>query len=409
MRVRAMKAPAPRVNRENMDAFFKSLRVKSRTILPAVARGRVSRAVLGMLALIFLIERSIARNTLDFRDLTSWVTAQAAEQTRVSAVSSELLILGDSLVKFGVQPKVVESRTGRPSYNLAIGAGSAVTTHYILERALEAGARPQALVVDYFQKHLNQDPRTAIREDPELLETPQCLDFAWTSRDPIFLASIMTDRLIPSSRFRRQIRENLQTWLAGKAPPGRFHTPIWMRNIRANQGAMLALQDSEPPSQSGVDLKLLPQNLSRDPLNVTYLRRTMRLAAARRIPIFWVIPPVEMKAHSAAEGAVIEASYWNFVREIQREFPTVTILDASRSGYPRTAFFDLVHLDGEGALCLSTDVANVLRRSLDENDHSSRPRWIDLPAYRAISPDGPLEGFAESLTALRASRNTTLR
>jgi hypothetical protein len=332
---------------------------------------------------------------------------QSAEQTHDAAVASEILVLGDSLAKFGIQPRVIETRTGRSSYNLAIGGGSAVATHYLLERALQAGARPSAIVVDYFHKQLSEDPRVALRGHPEMLELRQCLDLAWTTRDPIFLASIMTDRLIPSSRYRRQIRDSFQTALAGKTPPGRGQVPIWVRNMRANRGAIVVLNNSEPQWENGPERTFIPQLPDQNPLNATYLRRTMRLAADRRIPVFWVIPPLAMKAHSPEEGLLIDACYRKLVREIQGEFPTVTVLDASHSGYPKNAYFDLVHLGGQGSLCLSTDVADAVRHSTVAD--ASRSRWIELPAYRELIPPGSFEGLDESRAALRAAAGRVRR
>jgi hypothetical protein len=61
-----------------------------------------------------------------------------------------VLVPGDSQVECGHQPPLLARRPGRPVANLAVVVGQAAATFALFERALQAGARPHAVVVDFF-------------------------------------------------------------------------------------------------------------------------------------------------------------------------------------------------------------------------------------------------------------------
>jgi len=72
---------------------------------------------------------------------------------RTRRVAHDVLCFGDSQMKFGIAPHVVAARTGRPAYNLAIVGGQPPASYFLLRRALEAGARPSAVLFDLQGKH----------------------------------------------------------------------------------------------------------------------------------------------------------------------------------------------------------------------------------------------------------------
>src|SRR5690348_14836409 len=116
-------------------------------------RPTVPLGLLGMLALIAAIEASVSR--LDDALTTVWAAgwrASGRSATR-EARDCDLLCLGDSLVKFGVVPSVLDARLGTRSYNLAAHAAQAPLSYFLLQRALRAGARPRTILID-FTEHL---------------------------------------------------------------------------------------------------------------------------------------------------------------------------------------------------------------------------------------------------------------
>src|SRR4051794_12362625 len=111
---------------------------------------RLPVGALGMFALVLAAEGFIGRR--EGRAFTTQVVAQwqlAGRAARREATRGELLCFGDSLVVFDVAPRVLEARTGRRAYNLAAMGSQSSTSYLLLRRALEAGARPSAVVVDF--------------------------------------------------------------------------------------------------------------------------------------------------------------------------------------------------------------------------------------------------------------------
>jgi hypothetical protein len=88
--------------------------------------------LIGMLALVVLIEARLGRHD---RDLTTvWATAWAQAGARVGreAKGADVLCLGDSLVMHGLAPRVIEQRLGRPSRSLALFKGEGPTAYFLL-------------------------------------------------------------------------------------------------------------------------------------------------------------------------------------------------------------------------------------------------------------------------------------
>ena len=149
-----------------------------------VAAGNVPRrravpwGLLGMLGLMVVIENIVARDVLDFSDPVSLSWRLAARSARDEAPRCSVLCAGDSLVKHGLIPKVITARSGLASVNLAVARGPAPATFFLVRRALEAGARPAALVVDFKPNVLVGGPRYNVRYWQEILTFRESLDLA---------------------------------------------------------------------------------------------------------------------------------------------------------------------------------------------------------------------------------------
>src|SRR5271163_2053591 len=93
--------PAPR--------FASALALKSDESAPAAGRrSAIPWGVAGMIGLIVAIECFVSRNWLDFTDPVSLSWRYSAEAVRTDSSGRELLCLGDSLVKHGLIPRVIE-------------------------------------------------------------------------------------------------------------------------------------------------------------------------------------------------------------------------------------------------------------------------------------------------------------
>ncbi len=173
---------------------------------PVGAWRRLPLGLLGMLFLVALVERQLDRHPLELNENspTSWRFASA--QARRQARTAQVLFFGSSVVKFGVLPKIVEEKTGRPTYNLAVYGGRMASSYYLFKHALDAGAKPAAVVVDCHDgpvpvkqaKELNEAVESNRRNWPEVLTSFETIELAWHARDPGFLAATTLARAGPS-------------------------------------------------------------------------------------------------------------------------------------------------------------------------------------------------------------------
>ena len=179
-------------------------------------RRRPPIGLLGMLCLIAGVESCVARHDLD---LTTLVASNWRIEGRAPARyarGSEILCFGDSMVKFGIQPRVLGASLGRSAYNFALYCGPPQTTYYMLRRAIDAGAKPTALVVDFQPELLMGDAmKLTARTFPEMLTPAELLDLTWRARDPARLAEFLIAGALPSARKRFEIRAAVMASIEG--------------------------------------------------------------------------------------------------------------------------------------------------------------------------------------------------
>src|SRR5262245_43362888 len=126
--------------------------------------------LIGTIALVVLCERWFARvePVVKRFQFENWRLAGRA--ARGEAVRARVLFFGDSLMQYAAQPRVIEARTGWTAYNLAVAGGHTPTSYFLLRRALRAGARPSAVVVDAVPFGLDRAPDSLpiVRQWPDL-------------------------------------------------------------------------------------------------------------------------------------------------------------------------------------------------------------------------------------------------
>jgi hypothetical protein len=364
--------------------------------------GRVPAGLLGMVALAVAVELFLARHPLAFGlpDWGEW--SRSGRAARERAPGCDVLCFGDSMMKDGLQPRVIVARLGRPAYNLAVSATPPPASYFLLRRALASGARPAAVVVGFSPSLLADHPRTAPLWG-QLLDAREAFELAWDCREPSVFVRAALDRYIPSVGGRHVIRTNVRAALLGLPDTRRdFCEGMW-RNWDRNLGA--AALFVVPQYRGEVDERFRnfqtprwsPSRVQRE-----YVRRFFALAASHGIPAFWVIPPTVPALESRRSQLGLTAAYDRFARRVLAEFPGVTVLDGRRSGYGPGAFADAAHLNRRGASALSADVADAIGRRLASATAS--PRWVALPPF-ADRPDDPrLEDFHQSMTALKEAR-----
>ncbi len=212
----------------------------------------------------------------------------------------------------------------------------------------------------------------------------------------------MVGECLPSSRRRFEIRDNLMETLNGQHVAHEKHAHDSLANWDTHGGAHLNLPQRAaeiplPPNNGSP----LPCNWRCDPVNWQYLRRFLDLAAAPRIPIFWLLPPFHPGQQAQIEFWGEDAVFQKFVHAMQDRSPNIVVIDGRHSGYDRTAFIDEVHLNAEGATAYTAGLAEVLARH--GTGGSAEARWVKLPDYRTVLRTSTEKGSEASRRALDSS------
>ena len=369
---------------------------------------RLPWGLFGMLALVGCLERSISRHHADVTTETASNYEFTARMASGEAARSEILGFGDSLVKYAFQPKVIEARTGRKAYNLAAYAGPPSRDYLMLKRVLDAGGKPSALVVGFQIVHLGAGPRFHARRFSEFVTVAEAYDLASTSRDPGLFSLLMLGRLVPSVRARFELRGNLMTALNGRGIHWGDAYLAMRRNWHRARGSHVAPDDphapEEPKEARARALELYPVTYM-DPawgsaIEEQYIRRFLDLAAERKIPVFWVIPPAPPALYERQNETRVTELNTTLARRMSEAFANVVVVDGRDRGYVASAFApDDVHLNRQGANVFSRDLADLIRHRL--GDPVAAPSWVALPAYRPGPLLAEMEDLVESILALR--------
>ena len=366
--------------------------------------------LIGALGLILPVERFVAGHDHDFTSTSAlnWGYVRAAAVSE--APGNPILCVGSSHVKFGIAPVVIESGTGRRTYNLAACSGFMPVSYFVLRRALRSGARPTAVLVD-----CPDDPIVPSKPDgrdeglrrnerlwPELLDLHETLDLACVSRDPEFLARTLLAWLSPTYKARFEIRANVSAALQGLSASSSWEGDLARRNWASNRGTHVMPRNPDFEAKHAGEVVQTPPQLpppdgwSMNRLNLAYARRFLKLAEAHGVRVFWLIPPISASYQESRNRTGKDEQHTRFTRRVLADHPEVTVIDGRRSAYPAGAFWDTHHLNATGATAFSTDVSTVLRRSL--GGPSPGHLWVMLPPYPEADPvrDSRLEDIAQS-------------
>lgn len=379
--------------------------------------GRAPLGLIGMFVFVTLTESFFARHDDDFTNPTPANWRYSERESRRKTEPGMVLCFGTSLVKYGVLPRLIEQTTGHRAFNLAVCNGHMPSSYYLLKRSLDSGARPSAVVVDCQDGPVARDRldvqaealRVNLRQWPELLTWADGFDLAWTARDARFLADLTFSRLLPSYKARFEIRAGVKGALSGASGTSRHDILAVRRNWAVNQGAQVMPGNTEPPADLPANVAFdearsagaLRANSRRNKLTEVYTDRFLSLAASREIPVLWALPPLAPARQADRDRAGITYYFTRQAERARANYPNVTVIDARRSGYASSAFWDDVHLDRRGAAAFSTEVGAVIRRVLAG---SAVGRWVSLPDYREVPVTVAVEDVTESRSSA-ASRS----
>jgi hypothetical protein len=367
--------------------------------------GRWPVGLLGALGMILLIDRLLGQVPCAAehrsRLSSSWQTAIRAASG--PAAGAEILCFGDSLVKLGIQPRVLRARLGRSAYNLSVLGGQPPTSYLLLRRVLEDGHRPDALVVNFSPLLLGMDPRVNLEWWAGLINGRERAELACRANDPALAASLFVQGVIGSWSSRETIRDALSLSAfearGGDSRDQTIELAALARNWEWNLGAQVAprkfvpIEGSLPRPYDGPGWKWHPH-----PAHAYFVERFLAMAQERRIPVYWVLTPalctwLERNTRVGTVGA-----YRRFVEQQVARFTVLTVLDAQRMAWEPSWFRDPIHLNRDGAVRLSMLVSAAIDRRGQATSVGSR--WIVLDRDAFAVPDE----FAELLEDLDQSR-----
>ncbi len=363
---------------------------------------------LGTIGLIVAIECAVARNWLDFSDPVSLSWTYSVRAAETQAPGSDVLCLGDSLVKHGLIPSVIEHVSGRRTVNLSAARAPALMTYSVFQRALEAGARPSAIVIDAKPAVQLGGPEFNARGWQGVVTVRDALELLEMTRNTSFVASTLMGRLLPSLRSRLEVQSCLLAALRGETDRLHSINRVLWRNWTVNRGANIVSADRLYRGEvtPEVERELYPGLFYVDPANARAIERLVQLAGDHGIPVFWVLFPVCENLQSLRDRSGAEAQYEQFVRDIQARHPGVlTVLDARRAAYPAALFADATHLNCRGAIALSRTVAAAIDPRPSPRPALVDSGWInlDLPTDRPARFAVPLEDLEQSRSILNIS------
>jgi hypothetical protein len=377
----------------------------SRTTLAGLA-SRCPWGLVGMVALILIVESGIEARSLSLFDVDEWAFRWTGRAAVRKAKGHEILCFGDSLVKLSVIPRVVGERTGKRVYNLALSGSQAPSSYFLLKRALDSGGKPEAVVVDFNPPLLRVGPRHNINRWGALIDPVEAAQLAWWSRDPALFAEVTLGRILPSIRGRYAIRAEILGALASRGSINPINNPMGLRNWKQNDGAQLMVGSAGAKNLPEAKIRELREGYypkwSVDPANSEGVDRFLRLASEHNIRVFWLLAPLVPALHDEIARAGIDARQDEFLRAWQAKYPNLVILDARKRVVDPEAFWDPQHLSVVGASAFSQAVGDVLRRSMGGKLDGN---WLILPEVAKVGPVPPgIEDIDQSRLAVEAAK-----
>lgn len=361
-------------------------------------RCKVPSGLIGMAALVLVIEASLSSCALKFTTPLRLDWGLAGKASSEQATGCKVLCFGDSLVKHGVQPAILEAKSSGRAYNLAIQASTAATSYFQLRKAIEAGARPSAVVVDFKPNMLAGRPEFQLQGWQEFASPRDVLDLAWSAGSVSLGVKILLGRMLHSLRSRVEMRSTLVAALHGDPPPWASTNRTLLRQWTVSRGANLA---SKNPAFLGKVSEKAHRDLFSDywkchKINAGYLERFLDLAGSNGVRVYWLLPPISPELQARRDQSGVDARHTEFVSSVCARHKDVVVIDGRHAGYDHAVFVDPAHLDGDGAVALSLDLADLLARP----DVGSG--WVSLPRFQRRPAEIPLEDINQSRLAVES-------
>ncbi len=359
----------------------------------------------GMIGCVVLVEFFVAAHSMSFYDVDEWAYRWTARRADHGLRDCDVLCFGDSLTKLSIIPKIVQDQTNRPVFNLAVSGGQAPASYFLLRRALDAGAKPSAVLIDFNPPLLRAGPRHNLNRWPAFLNPIETWQLARWAGDSELLGAISIAQVFPSIRGKATIRAYIMDVLAGRTVPNFAWNSLGIRNWKSNRGAQLMTGSSKAHGLTDADVTALRTGYypawSCHPANIEGIDRFLALAHEANIRVYWMLPPLLPALQDQLAQSGIAAQHDEFVRSWQARYPNVVVLDARRKISDLNAFWDPQHLSVEGAAAFSRVIGRAIAdfatvQPCGVKTASAEARWVTLPEFQLGPMPRGVEDFDES-------------
>jgi len=363
---------------------------------------RLPRGLLGALAAAAACESYIAANDLKFSRQVPDDWRQAGRAASVDRPAGGVLFFGDSQVKFGFSPLTIEARLGQPAQSMAIMGGQAPTSFLLLRRALESGAMPSAVVVD-FEPHLLRDKLPDVaRMSAELADLRDIAELAWDAGDSDAFAAMTLGRALPSYRQRLEIRDNLMAALRGETPMVGEAMEYCRRNRAMNRGGAVLSRNPAPKVHDVTPWgNPAPAPWAPSRINELYTKKFLGLAREHNIPVYCALMPTDPTLLIKRVACGMEGRYIGWLHWLQGQYPNLYVLDWRHAKYQPTVFMDALHLNVDGVTSISVALGDYLRRSA--RGEGVDVRWVSMPEFKLDGTEVAVEDLGQSGVVMRSS------
>ncbi len=358
------------------------------------ARSRWPLGLLGTIALVAAAESYIARRNIDLGTMYTIEWRLTSKAIKKQAPKAEILCFGTSLSRIAISPLILEERTGHTAYNLALSGSQPYASYLMLRHALEAGAKPRAIITEFKWTSIRNDPVGLERILPEIGSLGECARMALDLGDWDFLAKIALVKELPSYACRVQIRDNIAAAIKGEEPVRNHQWLTAYRNMRVNKGAHHTPRVPYKGEVDGTDERFFPADWKCHPLNEIYIHKFLDLAESRGIPVYVLIPPVSPGAQARLDEVGATVRYTKFLEGVLDRHPGVVAFDGRGSKFPVEAFIDTSHVNRIGTAALSNALADALKPRLD--DPAPSGRWVALAAFDGGKGQEKIEDYMDS-------------
>lgn len=348
---------------------------------------RLPTGFLGMLAIVVAVESYLYRERETYCVPGSQDLQLAWKAAGSEALGRDVLCFGDSLMKFSMIPKVFEQRTGLTCYNMAVAGSQTPITYCLLRKALESGAKPRAIVVEFIPTLFRLPPTHNLSLLSYVVDLSDALEMAWRENNRVLFDRVLMNKVLTSMEARVGIRRLFMAWLLGPvAVPD--EVPLYRRHWIEYDGAQIM-----PPKPEFTENGFDPSGWAKDfypnwyvnRVNRAYLLKFLDLAKAHDIEVYWFLPPIMPSIEAECDRSGFSEKHTAFLQAMQKRYSNLSIIDGRNAGYDEKIYSDGNHLGRPGAYVVSFEVGGLLRDRLRQ-EHAP-PAWLNLPPYQARPVD----------------------